>query len=90
MNTTGLEELRALPCIIFRWIWLARNSTSFEGKYIPTFQVISQVGALLSSIRVVENPTVPHQVDKAAIEKFAPLVLLTGALLLVVLEAFYI
>eukprot|EP01018_Ginkgo_biloba_P028285 Gb_00400 [translate_table: standard] len=59
VNNLGLKELRALHCVICWGIWLARNSAIFEGNLIPPFQIIFQVGAMLSSIRVVGNPIVP-------------------------------
>jgi hypothetical protein len=65
-----LEELRVVPYLVMWGIWLARNSSLFNEKYIPTLQVTTQAVSLLpfyketikkKTIRILGN----LQVDKS-------------------------
>lgn len=54
-----LTEYPAIPCLILWGIWFARNAQLFENKQVPTFQVFSQVYAILQGCRMDLKERIP-------------------------------
>ena len=74
-----LKNFRAVPYLVIWGIYLARNSSIFEDKQTPPFQVIAQAVALLSSFQPAVKIRRPRRVGELTVDKSIPWSFFDGA-----------
>ena len=67
-----------MPYLVLWGIWSSRNSSLFEGKHLPTFQVSTQVMGLLPFYKEIPKYKVPRILGDFQVDKTTPWGLFDG------------